>query len=59
MTTSLEQTYQIVQDLPRNLPSRLTYLLEHQTSDKPHPYDNREPFVDIFAENRDEPYSIL
>ncbi|MBC8457989.1 MAG: hypothetical protein H8D67_08345 [Deltaproteobacteria bacterium] len=45
-------------DLPRSLPTRLAYLLEHQGTDVPPPYDNKEPFVDMFEENQDKPYAI-
>ena len=67
MATLAEEIHQKSQDLPRSLPgegvveriarSRLAYLLEHQGTDVPPPYDNKEPFVDMFYENQDKPYA--
>ena len=58
MSTSAEEIHQTSQDSPCSLSPRLAYLLEHQGTDVPPPYDNKEPFVDMFEENQDKPYAI-
>jgi len=58
MTTLAEEIHQTSTDLPRSLSPRLDYLLEHQGTDVPPPYDNKEPFVEMFYEHQDEPYAI-
>jgi len=58
MSTSIKESYKEIQDSPRDLSQRVAYLLEHQGTDSPPPYDNREPFVDEFERNKDKPYAI-
>ncbi|MBD3181744.1 hypothetical protein GF312_05595 [Candidatus Poribacteria bacterium] len=45
-------------DIPHILPKRLKYLLDNLQTDIPPPYDNKEPFLEVFEENRDKPYAI-
>jgi len=58
MATLTEAIHHTSQDLLLSLSPRLAYLSERQDTDVPPPYDNKEPFLDMFEEYQDKPYAI-